>query len=71
MLVIITKFILSIFLTITVTAMIILLIYWLFTILTVVSSFVGLHKVSMYFRDLSISFSSALERAYKSVRFKK
>ena len=69
MLVIITKLILSIFLTITVAAMAILLVYWLLTILTVVSSLLGLHRASKFFRNFSVSFSSALERAYKSVRY--
>ena len=70
MTVIITKLILSIFLTITVAAVAILLVYWLLTILTVVSSLLGLHRVSKFFRNFSVSFSSALERAYKSIRYR-
>ena len=69
MTVIITKLILSIFLTITVAAVAILLVYWLLTILTVVSSLLRLRRLSNFFARLSMSFTSALERAYKSIRY--
>ena len=66
---IITKLILSILLTIAIAGMLAMLVYWILTVLTVLSSILGLQRVSNLFARLSISFSSALERAYKSIRY--
>ena len=69
MTVIITKFILSILLTIAIAGMLAILIYWILTVLTVLSSILGFQRLSNFFAGLSMSFTSALERAYKSIRY--
>ena len=67
--VIITKLMLSILLTIAIAGMTIILIYWALTALTVLSSILGLQKLSNFFANRSIAFTSAIERAYKSIRY--
>ena len=68
---ILIKFFLSVLFAITLTGMLILLYYGFLTILMFTSSVLGLHKTSRFFRNLSVTFSSALLRAYKSIRYKK
>ena len=67
--VVITKFILSILLTIAIAGMLTILVYWILTMLTVLSSILGFQRLSNFFARLSMSFTSALERAYKSIRY--
>ena len=69
MTVIITKFILSILLTIAIAGILAILVYWILTVLTVLSSILGFQRLSNFFARLSMSFTSALERAYKSIRY--
>ena len=69
MTVIITKFILSILLTIAIAGVLAILVYWILTVLTVLSSILGFQRLSNFFARLSMSFTSALERAYKSIRY--
>ena len=69
MTVIITKFILSILLTIAIAGVLAILVYWILTVLTVLSSVLGFQRLSNFFARLSMSFTSALERAYKSIRY--
>ena len=67
--VVITKFILSILLTIVIASMLAILIYWILTVLTVLSSMLGFQRLSNFFANRSVAFTSALERAYKSIRY--
>ena len=67
--VVITKFIFSILLTIAIAGVLAILVYWILTVLTILSSILGFQRLSNFFARLSMSFTSALERAYKSIRY--
>ena len=67
--VVIIKFILSILLTIVIAGMLAILIYWILTVLTVLSSMLGFQRLSNFFANCSVAFTSALERACKSIRY--
>ena len=67
--VVITKFIFSILLTIAIAGILAILVYWILTVLTILSSILGFQRLSNFFARLSMSFTSALERAYKSIRY--
>lgn len=71
MTIIVLKILFSILLTIFFAAFTALLIYWCLTVLTFITSFVGFRSISAYFQSKTIAFSSALERAYKNIRYRK
>ena len=66
-----TKALLSILLTILVAIMIAIFVYWVLTMLTFTTALLGFTSLSEYFKSSTIAFTAAIERAYKSVRFRK
>lgn len=66
-----TKALLSILLTILVAMMIVIFVYWVLIVLTFITALLGFTQLSEYFKSRTIVFTAAIERAYKSVRFKK
>lgn len=71
MTVIVLKILFSVLLTIFFAALTVFLIYWCLTVLTFITALVGFHSISAYFQSKTIAFSSALERAYKNIRYRK